>query len=408
MKNVFILNKIFDRSRNDIEGNISHEIIDFILTDYGKHYVYNVPYGSCPDWITVAGEPGSPKSTHEVKYLILTSECHNNTFTVLYRIKLVRKLHNVRYSKDWCADAAKIAEMDSVYEQNLAYYGGKKISDLLDNATPLITFEAEKMEMPADPIEITFREYRYQRNRGYLKEDANAVDFALLQKALDDAKWIRTGLDPLLDKSDSKYSGKTFLDLLLKQESEECYTNILYLVLSDPRIFHSFCKKFAPESVDESGPFRIYREHKLVDGRVDICAENERQRAVIEVKLKSGLNGVKQDSGSQLSTYYNWAKEKDLKPICFIIAPDYRIFMSHSGRLGTLEREILKYDPAMKDKYKLVGYSEICDFLEGIRTLQRDDYEYSSYFDDIIAAFGRFSYATRSEYYRELLQLRMK
>ena len=38
---VFILNKPFESSYTDVEGNIAHEIIDYIKIDINKVFVYN-------------------------------------------------------------------------------------------------------------------------------------------------------------------------------------------------------------------------------------------------------------------------------------------------------------------------------------------------------------------------------
>ncbi len=54
MYKVYILNKLFDGSYDDIEGNIPHEIIDFVLTDSVKYFVYNVPYGTCRNDIIIS------------------------------------------------------------------------------------------------------------------------------------------------------------------------------------------------------------------------------------------------------------------------------------------------------------------------------------------------------------------
>ena len=408
MEKVFILNKIFDGSWNDIEGNISHEIIDFVLTDSGKHFVYNVPYGVCPNWIHVKNDAGFPDGTHEVEYLLLTSECHNKTFNIIYRIKLVRRMHNLNYARDWINDDKKKNAMGSIYEQEKVYYGGKCISDLVDNSTPLVTFEAECMEMPSEPIEISFSTYNYQRNKGYVKSDEAPDDYNLLEEQLNESKWLRVGLDPIASKKDNNYTSKTFLDLILKSRSEECYTNMLYSILREPGILPLFCKRFAPGlSFDEHNSFRVFREHSLIDGRMDVCADSGSQRIVIENKLESGLNGLKQDSISQLSTYYNWAKEADIPPICFVTAPDYRINLSHSNRHGQLGREIEKYDPQMVGKYILIPYSEICSFIDEIRDCISEEYEYYKYLDDIITAFRRHSYSSKASYYQSLLQDRI-
>ena len=408
MEKVYILNKIFDGSWNEIEGNISHEIIDFALTDCGKYFVYNVPYGACPDWIHVKGDTVFQNGSHEAEYLLLTSETHNNTFNILYRIKLVRKVHNISCARPWEDDEQKKNEMRSIYEHEKMYYGGRIISDLIDDSTPLVTFEAKTIEAPVEPIEISLSEYNYQRNKGYVKSDEHPDDFKALSDKLNASKWINVGLDPLMPGTANSYSSKTFLDLILKSRSEECYTNMLFSILKEQGMLQRFCQKFAPDlSFDDQHPFKVSREHKLIGGRLDICADNGTQRIVIENKLESGLNGIKQDSTSQLSTYYDWAQKAEIAPICFITAPDYRICRSHSMRRGQLEEEVRKYDPQMEDKYILITYSDICSFIEENKEELPDGYEYGRYIDDIIAAFRRYSYTSKSEYYRSLLQERI-
>lgn len=409
MEKVYILNKIFAGSWNDIEGNISHEIIDFVLTDSVKYFVYNVPYGTCPSWISVNGDTSYPDGSHEAEYLLLTSETCKKTFNILYRIKLIRKVHNIRCSHDWAEDGERIEAMRSIYEENQIYYGGKIISDLIDNTTPLVTFEAETIEAPAQPIEITLFEYNYRRDSGYIKSDESPEDYRIIDDRINRSRWVRVGLDVLDTKETDTNSSKTFLDLIPNNKSEGCYTNMLYSILNEPGMLQRFCRRFAPKkTLDERNQFTVCREHSLVKGRMDICADNGHQRIVIVNKLESGLNGLKADFRYQLSEYYAWAGDADTSPICFITAPDYRIFSSHSmWSLGQIEREIRKYDPRMLDNYILISYGEICDFLEENKEAISENYEYYRYLDDIIVAFRRHSYPTKSEYYRSLLQARI-
>ncbi len=408
MHNVFILNKIFDGSWNELEGNISHEVIDFSLTDTGRHFVYNVPYGTCPQWISVGEEDAGEKATHRADHLLLTSACQNNRFSVLYRIRLKRKLHNAVCNGKWKDKGPQREHMEALYREYEAYYGGKIISEILDDHTPLFTFEAEGIDAAADPIEVSFSHYNYQRNKGYVCDDRYPEDYQLLNKRLNEGKWVKVGLDPVRTSRKSAYASKTFLNLILKDKNEECYTNLLYSVLSQPDMLKRFCAGFAPDRRMAEGPFTVKREHGLVSGRLDICAVSESQRIVIENKLFSGLNGIKQDLSSQLSTYYKWGLEAKTAPICFITAPDHRIFLSHSNRLGEIEREIKKYDPEMSGKYILVSYGQIRSFVEDNRSCFSEDYEYHRYIDDIICAFDRYSYVSRSEYYRELFRQRIE
>ena len=74
---------------------------------------------------------------------------------------------------------------------------------------------------------------------------------------------------------------------------------------------------------------------------MDICADNEHQKIVIENKVFSGLNGVRKDESTQLSIYYDWAKkDREHEPLCFLTVPDYRI--------NEIKQEILEKDKEME------------------------------------------------------------
>jgi hypothetical protein len=124
---------MFEGSWNDQEGNISHEIIDFALTDNGKYYVYNIPYGCCPGWIHIKGDTFKDAETHEVEYLYLTSESRKGTFDLKYRIKLKRKLHSFSYHKSRNQKDIVSSKMEQLYEELNVIYGGKKFYCMTPN-----------------------------------------------------------------------------------------------------------------------------------------------------------------------------------------------------------------------------------------------------------------------------------
>ena len=122
--------------------------------------------------------------------------------------------------------------------------------------------------------------------------------------------------------------------------------------------------------------------------------KSNNQRVVIENKVFSGLNGYHKDDETQLSKYYNWACEKSLKPLCFITVPDHRI--------DEIEAEIKVKDSKMANNYKIIGYSEIVEFLkENINTL-KSDYDFAKYADDFIYIFNYHAYKSKQEYYNNL------
>ena len=99
----------------------------------------------------------------------------------------------------------------------------------------------------------------------------------------------------------SEYQNKlTFLDLILKSKSEECYTNILYnLFRSDPTLINDFLSEYSINKMGvnsydfDSIKFeKISREKAIQGGRMDLSVESKEFRLVIENKIDSGLNHI--------------------------------------------------------------------------------------------------------------------
>jgi hypothetical protein len=109
-------------------------------------------------------------------------------------------------------------------------------------------------------------------------------------------------------------------------------------------------------------------------GIIDLFAENKDNVVIIENKINSGLNGIHLVDGkkeSQLSTYYNKYKDKNL--LCFIMCPDFKV--------SELKKEIEEVDKEMCNVYEFIPYSKIKDFLE---TENFDNYFYNDLIGSII------------------------
>ena len=408
-KKAIILNKVFEGSWNEEEGNISHEIIDYVLTDKGEHYIYNTPWGRCPDWIHIEGDKELGKQeTHDVKYLLLTGKTHTDTqnnnehsFDINYCIELEEKLHTYPKPKD----EKKLKEIrDKIKEMcrcRHITYNWKYLDEIYkDDKSLLVTFKAKRIMKAIKPIKATLA-YNFQRNKGYVKSDENKEDYLQLEDIICNYElWKELELTSIVDVSNSEQTEdaqKTFLDLILKSESEECYTNILFSILKQKDFINRFCKEFKGKEdvLNESAPFLVSREQGVVDGRMDVCADNGKQRIVIENKIYSGLNGIRKNESTQLTAYYKWASEnRDQEPLCFITVPDYRI--------ADIVQEILEKDFEMKGKYKIDGYSKIRDFIKKYIREIAEDYEYGKYVADFPTIFNQHSYRTKQEYYNNM------
>lgn len=383
-KKCILLNKTFEGAWPEDKGNIAHEIIDFFLDDNGNQYAYMQPYGYLGKEIRTKYVP---------KWLLLTSKTIQNKCIIYYKLNI----------KELIAGAANdINKVKDYITRNNIRYGGVLLSDInFNDDCPPLTFAVSSMEKPAqdEPLVFDFDEnfgksYQYQRNRGILKEDVHQETFQRLEQFIQNTKWETYTLNTIKELGNiSEYQNKlTFLDLILKSKSEECYTNILYnLFRSEPTLINDFLNEQGENKMSvnsynfDSIKFKkISREKAIEGGRMDISAESKDFRLVIENKIDSGLNHIDRSNHiSQLSVYYQWASEKERKPLCFCLVPDYSF--------EKFNQEIKKFDSEMAQKYYLVKFSEMAEFIQSHEEKIKCSKPYGKYYDDILIAFQKFS-----------------
>lgn len=433
-----LLNKPFNGSWTYQDGNIAHEIIDFFLTDSGEYYVYNIPYGR-----TCNGRVPD--------YIVLTSE-GTNVVKIEYIIKPSEAVHGLGYStrkKDDNKDGEKDnysptnnneenrKKIEHIIKEKNIRYGGKLLSKLYDSKTDvglLVSYKAEWIKKPKEPLVFDFREsgYIFQHAYGYISNEWNikyvnnkyfgkdklskrqkdiietsekkSKAYHALKKKIEEldqkGELVELPLSPI-DVHTKKFSGltfskTTFLDFILKTNSEECYTNLLYnLFVSDKNLFCRFVQELLKkEKVCSISSFintnlkYINREKSVSRGRMDICAEFEINgmihRIVLENKVDSGLNGKGgAENQTQLTQYYNWATENGATPHCFILVPGY-----HENFLLD---EIKTYDKDMMDNYTIIKYRDIFDFIKAHSSDIKSNKYYRKFYADIFELFGRLS-----------------
>lgn len=430
-----ILNKAFEGSWNGKDGNVSHEIIDFFKADNDKYYVYNSPYGSCRNDIFVNLKEDKCKcnanNKYQAQYLIIASNAEINTntsnekwksrFKIKYLIKLKSKLTSLSATKD-------IKNKQDEYKKLVKdiSYGNENLFDIFkDNEIlwPLVTFEAEKIFVPkTTTIEIETTDYKYQRNRGYIFSDTHYNDFHKITKIITEtSNWEELPLKKIDTSSNNEkqQNKKTFLNLILKTQSEECYTNILYSIFKYENCFTEFLEFLRSKNnlnfydkndnkitnsntinnVIENNSYNVYREYFVIsknqedeNGRMDICAISNCCRIFIENKVLSGLNGKTNKGTSQLTIYRDWCKESDYYS-CLILVPDYR--------KDEIEKEISYYEEKNKAYFTLITYSTIVNFLNDLQKKPDyfDKYEYKEYKGDFISIFNNHTQKSQLEKY---------
>ncbi|XMB67326.1 PD-(D/E)XK nuclease family protein [Mycoplasmatota bacterium zrk1] len=405
---VIIMNKPFLGGWLDDKGNIGHEIIDFLSTDKGECYVYNNPYGVCPEDVWVQGSQMLrwEKEKYIAKYMVLTSNTRGGNFDILYVIELREKLHRFRTKRSYDSPEFRQSQegVRRIIRDRDIKYNGKYLDEIYVNDDSLyLTFSAKKVYKAEIPIFVEGMNYNYQRNKGYLYSDKQKSDYqhieSLIERSIKDGSLETFNPRPVNTKQIGElHKNSTFLDLIRLGDNEQVFTNILYSLLVHGDMIKRFCDNFkAGNYFSCDDDFDVFRESGVVDGRVDVCAESENQRIIIENKIYSGLNGVKPaDNKTQLSTYFEWARKKPQQPLCFIIIPDYRI--------GHLKREIDNLDPDMRSVYTIIKYSEIAHFIkeEYEQGNISSTYTYYSLINQIIDSFKNLSYSTMEDFYSRM------
>lgn len=381
----------------------------------------------------------------------MTSE-GTNVVKIEYIIKPSEAVHGLGYStrkKDDNKDGEKDnysptnnneenrKKIEHIIKEKNIRYGGKLLSKLYDSKTDvglLVSYKAEWIKKPKEPLVFDFREsgYIFQHAYGYISNEWNikyvnnkyfgkdklskrqkdiietsekkSKAYHALKKKIEEldqkGELVELPLSPI-DVHTKKFSGltfskTTFLDFILKTNSEECYTNLLYnLFVSDKNLFCRFVQELLKKeklcsisSFINTNLKYINREKSVSRGRMDICAEFEINgmihRIVLENKVDSGLNGKGgAENQTQLTQYYNWATENGATPHCFILVPGY-----HENFLLD---EIKTYDKDMMDNYTIIKYRDIFDFIKAHSSDIKSNKDYRKFYADIFELFGRLS-----------------
>ena len=129
-------------------------------------------------------------------------------------------------------------------------------------------------------------------------------------------------------------------------------------------------------------------------GRMDLWAINDEVGLIIENKIKSGLNGKDKD-GSQLQTYYNYAKKQNLKEIIgLIFVPKYNI--------NEIERD--KDYIKLKDKYTIITYSNLLKFFSKKEYKEWFKKQGDKYYEDFLLALKKQTITAEEKEYNKFVK----
>ena len=150
------------------------------------------------------------------------------------------------------------------------------------------------------------------------------------------------------------------------------FSNLLaYYFEYDKAIFRKFIKGLFDEIDDFSSQFKIMRE----SDNIDLLISDNKYVIVIENKIKSGINGIKDDNAySQLNTYQSKIEERIKNPEDDLYGRQsyYCIFTPNYNHIDTSEYKL-------KKSYKIITYKELYNFFCNNAANYVDDRHFSDF-----------------------------
>lgn len=383
-KKAIILNHMF--TGDYLNDNIGHEIINLFADDNGNNYIY-----LCRD--------GKFSGKYDNVYIDIA-----NSYVIQ-----VRRPANLKDTLEIISIAAGLEKIneDDVFKNSSAcpMYGGLSVYDIFsgnkmqqDNC---VTFKAEKIFIPKVPVyikhgakcnivnpDVTIKKKPSQQLREYILEGSD--DYNALLKIIpqlctnsQDAQWILR--DPNNNKVTSNANVVTAVDIYGIQTRELSYSNaIKYYIDEYPELLREFCKsKGCKISFSEKFAPIVRREWY----NIDILIDFGETVIVVENKVLSGLNGVKEDK-TQLdvyeetisSEYVGKGGEKEKNPfygkqyVFVLLTPNHNDIDLKESWIRISYKDLYEF---LKEKVQLSPYKEdflFCDFVASLADHAKEDY----------------------------------
>lgn len=360
-----------------LKDNIGHEIINLFKTDGGDNYIYVNPYGT----LGVGHD--------EVESILLVRRLEGGILEIIAKAEKLERIVTNKRGDDLLNDQKDYLKSHGIV------YGEVPLDRIFDgnesNST-YVSFKAGEIKAPKAPIYLYNSKSKIKPDGKYGVEmkgnfasqylhqfyNQNKYDYAVLRKILDDKSlWDD---DPTKKVGDVEFykSRTNILTILGKDHDELAYSNLIaYLLSSDEELsknFFSYVLGLTP-----SGKLSVRREVK----NIDLLLSDDNNIVVIENKIKSAINGVKntdqsivngeKDKESQLSKYYDYAnslgKQNNKMVSFFIFSPDY----------NRLDLNGLKN----AKQYTQVSYSQLYNFFCNYHKTKKS---YTNYYDILCEA----------------------
>ena len=300
MKNGQILiNTLFAGSYLSEQKNIGHEFINLFRDDNGNNYLYITPGGTVDD------------KKYSVKSVLFAKHVEGKT-----TIEILAKAEDLA-AVDTSPDEIKYAgaSLKQIFEDNI--YHGKTDPGVY------CTYKANKIRLPKSGTRIIVtidkdfksnddnvrlirlhskvKAINPQTGRKYFFQEEDPKAYSELQELLDnDNYWeSENTTERIISDGSTSKMAPTFLEIIRKEDDELVFSNLLaYYFQYNRTVFQKFAKEIL--GITDFAPrFELIRES---NNNIDLWIEAEKHVLVIENKIKSGLNGLKDNNYSTHQT----------------------------------------------------------------------------------------------------------
>lgn len=388
MKDVILLNNLFNGKY--IEDKVGGEIINMYQSDNENYYVYVNPYGNI-----------AKKWDNRIEHILFIRSVGNKVVKIIAKAEIETQINlNALFSKKNNTKRKVSSDQRKYIDANDIKYGGVKLFNLGSWSEYFVTFKAKATYKAKTDIYLTSNEKHLASSgicilKGIKKinNQSQKLYIESINENYSTLKEIIKNNDLWEDKPVKKVSLKaekennnSLLSIIKKENDELVISNLLaYFLENDKEFWNNFVRKvlkITDISIVNQTP-KITRES---NGNIDLYIEVGECVIVIENKIKSSINGLKDDGYSQLEKYVNITdeicKKTNRNSLFYLLRPNYN------------NEEYLCYNEGKR--YQEIKYSEIYEIIKN----QNKGF----YFDELISIAKKHS----SEYDNELFEIMNK
>ncbi len=346
-----LINQVFAGAYLQEGTNIGHEIINFFMDDDEQNYLYITPSGNVKN--------------HDVdKVLFVQNIKGRETMEVVMKAEGLRtvdadEIKKISYAGVNIVDIFRKnmyhGKSDAILEDTVVTYRAEKVMFPRKDKRIIVTVDTDYKNDDDNSIVIRLDSDKNkivgQGMRTYVSKDIYCEIYENVEKMMENnSLWEEHEESKLISNESTYRTNITFLEIIRKENDELIMSNLLtYYFNYNHKMFAEFAKEVLKIDCFSSS-FEIVREKMK---NIDIWVRDKNNVVVIENKIKSGLNGKTSDGKNQLNKYYEFTEK--LKKDKNIENAYYYIFIPNYNSL-------IIEDTIIKEKYKIIYYSEIYEF----------------------------------------------